>query len=56
MPQVDVAVDHQPFDLVEHRRVGSIRVRTVDATRRDDPQGRTLREHRPQLYRAGVRP
>ena len=36
MAEVDAAVDHQPFDLVEHRRVGGVAVGAVGAARRDD--------------------
>ena len=50
--EVDVAVDHQPFDLVEHRRVGGVAVGAVDPARRDDPQRRAVRHHRAHLHRA----
>jgi hypothetical protein len=38
--EVDVAVDQQAFDLVEHRRVGDIGVAAVDAARADDADRR----------------
>ena len=37
---MDAAVDHQPLDLVEHRRVGGVAVGAIDPARRDDPDRR----------------
>ena len=37
------AVDHQPLDLVEHRRVGRVAVGAIDPARRDDAERRALR-------------
>ena len=39
---MDALVDHQPFDLVEHRRVRRVAVAAVDAARRDDADRRFL--------------
>ena len=39
---MDVAVDHQAFDLVEHRRVGGVAVRAIGAARHDDADRRLL--------------
>src|SRR6185369_9385024 len=38
--EADVLVDPQPLDLVEHGRVGGVRVHTVGAPRHDDLDGR----------------
>jgi hypothetical protein len=52
----DAAVDGEPLDLVEHRRVACIeRVTTVRAPGRDDVDRRSLRLHRPHLDGRGVR-
>ncbi|RMO19822.1 hypothetical protein ALQ47_05273 [Pseudomonas cichorii] len=52
--KVDIAVDQQAFDLVEHRRVGDIRITAVYTTRADDADRRLLRLHGPHLHRRGV--
>ena len=48
-------VDHQPLDLVEHRRVRGVAVDAVDAARRDDADRRLLRHHGADLHRARMR-
>jgi hypothetical protein len=54
--EVDVAIDHQAFDLVEHRRVRRRPSPSGRPARRDDPQAGACGKHRPHLHRAGVRP
>ena len=50
-----MAVDGQPFDLVEHRGVGGIqRVGAIDPPGTDDVDGRLLRQHGADLYRRRV--
>ena len=48
-------VDHQAFDLVEHRRVGRVPVFPVDAARSDHADRRLVRQHRAHLDGRGVR-
>src|SRR3546814_1658693 len=36
MAHVDAAVDHQPFHLMEHRRVGGVGIRTIGAAGRSE--------------------
>ena len=48
------AVDHQPLDLVEHRRMGRVVVAAEGAARHDDADRRLLRQHRADLHRRGV--
>ena len=50
-----VAVDDEALDLVEHGRVGLIRVHAVDTARRDDADRRLLREHGAHLDGRGMR-
>jgi hypothetical protein len=50
----DVAVDGQPLDLVEHRRVGLVVVGAVDPARRDHADRGALGLHRADLHRRGV--
>ncbi len=47
-------VDHQPLDLMEHRRVGLVGVAAIGAAGADDADRRLLRQHRAHLHRAGV--
>ena len=54
MAKVDRPVDHQPLDLVEHRRVGRVAVRAIDPPRRDQPQRRAMLLHCADLHRRGV--
>lgn len=51
----DALVDHQAFDLVEHRRVRGIRIRAIDAARRDDADRGLAARHGADLHGAGVR-
>ncbi len=55
MAEMDALVDHQTFDLVEHRRVRGVAVRAIDPPRRDNPQWRALGQHRADLHRRSVR-
>ena len=55
MAQVRGLVDHQPLDLMEHRRVRGVAVEAIDAPRRDDADRRLLRHHRADLHGARVR-
>ena len=50
----NIAVNRQPFDLMEHRRVGLVVIGAVDATGADDADGRALRLERADLHRAGM--
>ena len=52
MAEMGLLVDHEPLDLMEHRRVGLVRIAAIDAARRDDAQRRLLREHGADLHRA----
>ena len=47
-------VDHQAFDLVEHRRVGLVGVAAIGAARADHADRRLLRQHGAHLHRRGV--
>ena len=51
---VDVAVDHQTLDLVEHRRVGGVGILAEGAARRDDADRRLLAHHGADLHRRCV--
>ena len=48
------AVDHQPLDLMEHRRVRRVVVAAEGAAGHDDADRRLLRQHRADLHRRGV--
>ncbi len=48
-------VDHQAFDLMEHRRVGLVPVAAIDAARRDDADRRLAFQHGADLHRRSVR-
>ena len=48
------AVDHQPLDLMEHRRMRRVVVAAEGAARHDDPDRRLLRQHGADLHRRGV--
>ncbi len=50
----EVAVDRQPLDLVEHRRMGLVHVHPVDPARGDHPDRRALRLHGADLHRRGM--
>src|SRR5215472_2479844 len=47
-------VDHQPLDLMKHRRVRRIVVAAESPPRHDDPDWRRLCLHRADLHRRGV--
>src|SRR3546814_9681690 len=38
MAERDALVDHQPLDLMEHRRMRRVAVRPIDPARRDDEE------------------
>ena len=50
----DALVHHQAFDLVEHGRVGHVRIPAVGLARHDDPDRRPLRFHGADLHGRGV--
>ena len=52
MPEMSLLVDGEPLDLVEHRRMGLVRVAAIDASRRDDAERRLLLQHGADLHRA----
>src|SRR5450830_1678494 len=52
--EIDVAINQQAFDLMEHRRVGDIRVATVHTAWADDADRRLVRFHGADLYRRGM--
>ncbi len=53
----DPFVHHQPLQLQEGRRVGGVRsVPAINHPRRDDPDGRLMQLHGPDLHRRGVGP
>src|SRR6185312_737606 len=47
-------VDHQPLDLMEHRRVRRVVIRAEGSARHDDADRRLLRQHGADLDRRGV--
>ena len=54
VPTVELLVDDEALDLVEHRRVGLVRVHAVGAAGDDDADRRLVGLHRPDLHRRGV--
>ncbi len=52
---MDAAIDHQPLNLMKHRRVRRVAVAAIGAARRDDPHWRTVGDHLADLHRRGVR-
>lgn len=50
----DVFIDHQPFALVEHRRMGGVMIRAIGAARRDNANRRLLGEHGANLHAGGL--
>ena len=54
VPEVRPPVDHQAFDLMEHRRVGLVGIAAVGATGADHPDRRFLAQHGADLHRRGV--
>ena len=55
MPEVRTLVDHQPLDLMEHRRVGLVGIDPIGAAGADHADRRLLRQHGADLHRGGVR-
>ncbi len=47
-------VDHKPFDLMKHRRMGRVVVVPIHRARHDDLQRRLAALHRADLHRRGV--
>src|SRR5580704_7978874 len=47
-------IDHQAFDLMEHRRMRLVGIAPIGAAGADDPDRRLLGEHRAHLHRARV--
>ena len=56
MAERNALVDHQPFDLMEHRRVRRVPVGAIDATRRDDADRGLLVHHCADLHGGCVSP
>ena len=54
MAEMRFLVDHQAFDLMEHRRMRLVAVAAIGAARRDDADRRLLRQHGAHLHRRGV--
>src|ERR1700748_901449 len=50
MTEMRALVDDEPFDLMEHGRVGLIAVAAVGTPGNDDADGRFLRQHCPDLH------
>src|SRR3990170_2657914 len=48
--EMGLLVDHQSLDLMEHRRVGLVRIAAIDPARRDDAQGGFLFQHGADLH------
>ncbi len=53
---MDLPVDDEPLDLMEHGCVRRVTVAAVDAAGSDDADRRALFYQRTDLYRTGVRP
>ncbi len=51
---MDRAIDHQSFDLMEHRGVGGVAIASIDPPRGNDPDRRRGRLHSAYLDRGGV--
>ena len=51
----NILVNHQTLDLVEHRGMRGIIIRTISPARRNNPYRRTLVLHRPYLHRRSLR-
>ncbi len=49
--ETDVAVDDQAFDLMEHRRMGLIRIAAIHPARCDDADRHAFLCHRANLHR-----
>ena len=52
--KTDVAVDHQPFDLMKHRRVCEIRIAAINPPRTHDADRRRLALHGANLHRRSM--
>ena len=52
---VNAFINHQAFDLVEHRRMGLVTIATISAARRDNADRRLLIYHRADLNGGCVR-
>ena len=50
MPHMRGLIDHQPLDLVKHRRVRLVAVAPIGAPRRDKPEGRVAGLHGAHLH------
>ena len=48
-------IDHEAFDLVEHRRVSEVRIAAIGPPRRDDPDRGLFVLHGADLHRRGMR-
>ena len=55
MAHMSVLIDHQPLDLMEHRRMGDVGIAAIGAARRNDAVGRLTRFHGADLHRRGMR-
>ncbi len=53
--EMRVLVDHEPLDLVEHRRVGLVGIAAIGAAGNDHADRRLLRQHGADLHRRSVR-
>jgi hypothetical protein len=54
MADIGGLVDHQAFDLMEHRRVGRVGILPVGLARNDDADRRCLGFHGADLHRRGM--
>ena len=54
MAHMRAFVDHQTLDLMEHRRMGLVRVTAIGAARNDHPDRRFLAHHGADLHRTGM--
>ncbi len=55
LPILRRLVDHEPLDLMEHRRVGLVEVGAIGAAGADDADRRLLRQHGAHLHGARMR-
>src|SRR5262249_41820603 len=55
MAEVGALVDDEPLDLMEHGGMGLVAVAAIGAAGDDHADRRLLRQHRPDLYRRGMR-
>src|SRR5690242_16159472 len=54
MAEMDLLIDDEALDLVEHRRMGLITIRSERAAWRSDADRRLAFQHRAVLHRRGV--